>query len=71
MCSVYTSCLWLGALYAFIEMAKLLEKQEDVERFDAVLQKAKRSFEDKFLNGELPSLHSIFVTHNAAHDQYS
>lgn len=50
--SVYTSCLWLGALYSFVEMAKVLEKREDVERYDAFLQKAKQSFERRFWNGE-------------------
>lgn len=50
---VYTSCLWLGALYSFIEMSKLLGKHDDAERYDAVLQKAKHSFEEKFWNGEL------------------
>ena len=49
--SVYTSCLWIAALFVFIEMARQLGKMEDIEKFQETLDKAKASFDMKFWNG--------------------
>lgn len=43
--------MWLAALKMFVEMAKMLNYDEDADRFMKILEKAKKNFEAKLWNG--------------------
>ncbi|KAL3286494.1 hypothetical protein HHI36_000999 [Cryptolaemus montrouzieri] len=49
--SAYCGGLWLACLFAMTKMAERLGKQEDVDKFNALLEKGKESFERKLWNG--------------------
>lgn len=50
-CSAYCSGLWLAALQCMSAMANILEQSNDCIRYGDILDKGKRSFEDKLWNG--------------------
>jgi len=49
--SAYCGGLWVAALSAMVEMAKILEKEDDLEYYSELLQKAYKVY-DKLFNGE-------------------
>lgn len=50
--SAYCAGMWLAALRMQVEMADVLGMCEDKERFSAILDRGKKSFEEKLWNGE-------------------
>jgi len=50
--SAYCGSLWLGALRASEEMAKVLNENSTAERYHALFLKAQKSYIDKLWNGE-------------------
>jgi len=50
--SAYCGSLWLGALRASEEMAKVLHENSAAERYHALFLKAQKSYIDKLWNGE-------------------
>ncbi|KAK7116158.1 non-lysosomal glucosylceramidase-like isoform X2 [Littorina saxatilis] len=49
--SAYCAGMWLAALRMQVEMADVLGMSEDKERFSAILDRGKKSFEEKLWNG--------------------
>lgn len=49
--SAYCGGMWLAALKVLCNMAEELKQYEDVAKFGAVLEKGKKSFEQKLWNG--------------------
>ncbi|XP_076443638.1 non-lysosomal glucosylceramidase-like isoform X2 [Babylonia areolata] len=49
--SAYCAGMWLAALRMQVEMADILGQTEDKERYSAILQRGKKSFEEKLWNG--------------------
>ena len=49
--SAYCAGMWLAALRMQIEMAEVLGLQEDKEHYSAILDRGKKSFEEKLWNG--------------------
>lgn len=49
--SAYCGGLWLAALIAMAKMADLLDKDEDREKFQNLLEKGTKAFERKLWNG--------------------
>ncbi|XP_053405634.1 non-lysosomal glucosylceramidase-like [Mercenaria mercenaria] len=49
--SAYCGGLWLCALRMFVESAKILNEQDDLEKYTSILNKAKESYEIKLWNG--------------------
>ena len=43
--------MWLAALKMFCEMAAILKKKEDEEKFASILKKGATSYEKKLWNG--------------------
>ena len=50
--SAYCSGMWLAALRMQVEMADILGLAEDKEHFSAILDRGKKSFEEKLWNGQ-------------------
>lgn len=50
--SAYCGGLWLAALFAMTKIAKILQKNDDVEKFQKLLDKGKVAFEQKLWNGK-------------------
>lgn len=53
--SAYCGGLWLGALRCMCEMAKLLDHQDALQEYQAILEKGKASYDKKLWNGKLTS----------------
>ncbi|KAI0227691.1 Non-lysosomal glucosylceramidase [Lamellibrachia satsuma] len=62
--SAYCGGMWLAALKMFSEMAKILGHQEDFNRFNSILEKAKVAFVDKLWNGQYYNYDSSTNTHH-------
>jgi uncharacterized protein (DUF608 family) len=52
----YVASLWIGGLRAAVRMARDLEKTEDAQRYQAILDKASASFDRLLFNGDYYSL---------------
>ena len=52
--SAYCGGLWLCALRMFVESAKVLGHEEDVQLYTEKLNKAKEAYEVKLWNGKQP-----------------
>ena len=50
--SAYCGGLWLCSLRMFVEMAKILKKDDDIDHYQPILDKAKKSFDEKLWNGK-------------------
>lgn len=44
--------MWLAAVKMYIEMAKELEDYENEKKFGEILEKGRKSFEEKLWNGK-------------------
>ena len=44
--------MWLGAVKMYCEMARQLGHADDEARFEQILSKGRKSFEEKLWNGE-------------------
>ena len=49
--SAYCGGMWLAALKMYIEISKVVEHQEDMDKFTNILEKGKHAFQEKLWNG--------------------
>ena len=45
--------MWVASLKAFVDMAKIMKEDDDVERFSKLLKQASYNFDKKLWNGEM------------------
>lgn len=50
-CSAYCGGLWLAALHCMTVMASLLDQPDDSLKYSEILDRGKKSFEEKLWNG--------------------
>ena len=49
--SAYCGGLWLGALRCMVEIATILELDENIDRYKTMLSRGKEAYERKLWNG--------------------
>ena len=45
--------MWVASLKAFVDMAKIMQEKEDIEKFSKILEQASFNFDKKLWNGEI------------------
>ena len=57
--SAYCGGLWLAALRCMVEIATILELDENIDRYKTMLSRGKEAYERKLWNG----MHAIYASH--------